>query len=243
MTFAGIGMLICAAIMAVSYYREDRRAAESSAQLLQELRAQIETETGTAAEESQEHPLPEVIHHEADITDTDGNAGDAEDAEQRAKDAERRVEDAEQRAEDAERRAEDAELPADLPEHALGILELPAWELALPVMDAYSEELLRQYPCSYGAEECGDGQVIIAGHNYKSHFRCLSAMQAGNAVVLTTADGVRHTYEVSEIIEISGNDREALFAGTWDLTLFTCAGYRRNRVVVRCRLQDDLTEV
>lgn len=238
MTLAGIGMLICAAIMAVSYYREDQRAAESSAQLLQELRALVEIETGTAAEESQEHPLPEVFRSETRTKDADGNAGDAEDAEQRAKDAEQSAEPPAGLPEHAEQREE---LPADLPEHALGILELPAWELALPVMDAYSEELLKQYPCSYGAEECGDGQVIIAGHNYKSHFRCLSAMQAGDTVVLTTADGVRHTYEVSEIIEISGNDREALFAGTWDLTLFTCAGYRRNRVVVRCRLRDDLT--
>lgn len=214
MTFAGIGMLICAAVMAMYYYREDQRAAESSAQLLQELRVQAGTETEAAEEE--ERPLPEVIHREAE-KDTDEGAEDAEPAEQRV------------------------ELPADLPEHALGILELPAQKLTLPVMDAYSEELLKQYPCSYGAEECGDGRVIIAGHNYKSHFRCLSAMQTGDEVLLTTTDGIRHTYEVSEIIEISGNDREALFAGTWDLTLFTCAGYRKNRVVVRCRLQDNLT--
>lgn len=214
MTFAGIGMLICAAVMAMYYYREDQRAAESSAQLLQELRVQAGTETEAAEEE--ERPLPEVIHREAE-KDTDEGAEDAEPAEQRV------------------------ELPADLPEHALGILELPAQKLALPVMDAYSEELLKQYPCSYGAEECGDGQVIIAGHNYRSHFRCLSAMQTGDEVLLTTTDGIRHTYEVSEIIEISGNDREALFAGMWDLTLFTCAGYRKNRVVVRCRLQDNLT--
>lgn len=225
LALAGVGMLMCAALLAAYYYWEDQCAAENSERLLQELQAQIET--GVVEEKEQERPVPETFHHGADTKDIEESAVDEQTAEQDA--------------EIAEQDEETVELPADLPEHALGILELPAQKIALPVLDAYSEDLLKQYPCSYGAEECGDGQLIIAGHNYKSHFRCLSAMQTGDTVVLTTMDGIRHTYEVSEIIEISGNDREALFAGTWDLTLFTCAAYRKNRVVVRCLLKGDLT--
>lgn len=220
MIFAGAGMLMCAMVLAAYYCREDQRAAESSERLLHELQVQFGTET--VSEEAWERPAPEVFRRDADTKKTDERAGDTRTAEQHADTEEQR-----------------AELPAGLPEQALGILELPAWELALPVMDAYSEELLKQYPCRYGAEECRIGQMIIAGHNYKSHFRCLSGMQAGDEVLLTTTDGVRHAYAVLEITEISGDDREALFAGTWDLTLFTCAGYRKNRVVVRCRLKDN----
>lgn len=216
MIFAGTAMLICAALLSAYYYREDRRAAESSERLLYELRTQVGIEA--VCEEAQERPSPEVFRCEADTKKTD--------------------ESVEQHADTEEQRAES---PADLPERALGILELPVCELALPVLDLYSEELLKQYPCSYGAEECRVDQIIIAGHNYKSHFRCLSGMQAGDEVLLTTMDGVRHIYAVSEITEISGDDREALFAGTWDLTLFTCAGYRKNRIVVRCRLKDSQT--
>ena len=124
-----------------------------------------------------------------------------------------------------------------LPEGVMGLIEFPEYERVLPVMGVYDEELLRQYPCVYGADECQEGQMIIAGHNYQSHFRCIRDFSPENEVIFTALDGEKTVYEVVKREEISGNDRKALLAGGWDLTLFTCAINRQNRVVIRCRVK------
>lgn len=129
----------------------------------------------------------------------------------------------------------DDEAAQEASKEAVYLLEIPAQDITLAVLGEYSEELLKQAPCRYGAENCSPGQIVIAGHNYRSHFRCLSRLQLGDEIFLTTTDGQRTRYEVSAFQEISGNDPDALFVGTWDLTLFTCALNRQNRVVIRCR--------
>lgn len=76
MIFAGIGMLICAALLSAYYYREDQRAAENSERLLQELRAQVETEV--VEENIQERPTPDFFYREEDTKDADEDAVDTE---------------------------------------------------------------------------------------------------------------------------------------------------------------------
>lgn len=121
---------------------------------------------------------------------------------------------------------------------AIGLLEFPQIGRVLPVMGSYDEQLLSRYPCQYASDECGEDQMIIAGHNYSSHFRCIREFEAGDEIRFTALDGTVFTYEVTKREEISGNDRQALLAGDWDLTLFTCAIDRRNRILIRCNTKE-----
>ena len=90
-------------------------------------------------------------------------------------------------------------------------------------------------PCRY-AGNLYDG-LIIAGHNYVSHFKKLSQLAPGDAVRFTDVDGNVWEYTVTTTEIISGYDVEGMEEGDWDLTLFTCTYGGQDRVTVRCTME------
>lgn len=120
-----------------------------------------------------------------------------------------------------------------LPEGVLAILSIPKLERQLPVWESYSEEQLKKTVCRYGEDRCEPDQLAIAGHSYRSHFRGLGKLEAGDNVSLTFEDGVR-AYAVTAVEVIDGTDVDGFFSGTWDLSFFTCDSTSRRRIVIRC---------
>ena len=114
----------------------------------------------------------------------------------------------------------------------LGMLRIPEAGLELPVMSEWSYPLLAAAPCRYSGSLAG-GDLVILGHSYRTHFRCLRTIQPGEAVELTDAGGETHRYTVAEVETVRESDSAAL-TGNWPLTLFTCTADRRHRVLVRC---------
>ena len=105
----------------------------------------------------------------------------------------------------------------------------------LPVISQWSYEALRISPCRYdGSAYTGD--LIIAAHNYISHFADLSRLQPGERVTFTDVEGNVFAYDVTEVTTVTPDAVEELKSGDWDLTLFTCTFGNSYRVVVRCRL-------
>lgn len=117
----------------------------------------------------------------------------------------------------------------------VGVLEIPALGLTLPVLEHCTDSLLRLSPCLYEGN-LYDG-MIIAGHNYRSHFASLSRLVVGDEIRFTDVDGTVWRYEVSTTEVIDGQDVEAMEAGNWDLTLFTCTFDRSERYTIRCTMQ------
>ncbi len=117
----------------------------------------------------------------------------------------------------------------------VGVLEIPALELVLPVLDVCSDQMLRQAPCLYQGS-VSEG-MIIAGHDYQSHFKKLTALAAGDILTFTDIDGNVWEYRVACTEIIGGNDVERMESGDWDLTLFTCTYTGRERFTVRCTMQ------
>ena len=116
----------------------------------------------------------------------------------------------------------------------IGTLEIPSLELSLPVMSEWSYPKLKIAPCRYqGSAYRND--LIIAAHNYDSHFGRLHQLNAGDTVRFTDGEGNRFAYAVSRIEELPGAAIEEMEAGDWDLTLFTCTLGGRARVTVRCK--------
>lgn len=117
----------------------------------------------------------------------------------------------------------------------IGYITLPDLGIELPVMSQWSYPDLKISPCRYkGTIEGGD--LIVAAHNYSSHFGRLKEYSGGELIYFTAADGTVHTYEVIQLEEISGRDIEAMDLGSdenWDLTLFTCTLGGQSRVTVR----------
>ena len=119
----------------------------------------------------------------------------------------------------------------------IGQLDIDALGMSLPVISEWSYPALKVAPCRYTGSAYQDN-MIIAAHNYSSHFGRLSQLSAGDAVRFTDVDGNVFTYTVSQIEDLPGTAIEEMQAGDWDLTLFTCTLGGRTRVTVRCTRAD-----
>ena len=117
----------------------------------------------------------------------------------------------------------------------IGIVKIPDLQLELPVMSDWSYPKLNIAPCRYKGS-VAEGDIIIAAHNYWSHFGRLSELGGGEVFTFTEADGTVHKYEITEIIQLDGRDIEGMDFGSaesWDMTLFTCTLGGQSRVTVR----------
>lgn len=122
----------------------------------------------------------------------------------------------------------------------IGTLEIPSLNLTLPILSSWSYDNLRIAPCRYtGSAYRND--MVLAAHNYPSHFGRLKHLREGEEVIFTDEAGNRFTYTAvvretlmpEAIDEMTGKEEE-----DWDLTLFTCTIGGRSRVTVRCVLSE-----
>ncbi len=119
----------------------------------------------------------------------------------------------------------------------IGILEIPDLNIKLPVMEEWDYNRLNISACCYSGSLYKD-DMVIAAHNYQSHFGGLSHLGVGSKVIFTDIEGNVFNYEVlwSEILNpnqteemVTENEKDP-----WDLTLFTCTIYGTTRFTVRC---------
>ena len=115
----------------------------------------------------------------------------------------------------------------------IGWIELPALELTLPVMSEWDAARLKIAPCRYSGSVYS-GDLVIAAHNYASHFGRLSALSPGDEVIFTDADGREFRYAVADAEILPTTAVEEMTAGEWPLTLFTCTYGGRTRLTIRC---------
>ena len=130
----------------------------------------------------------------------------------------------------------DMEMPAKRVEgrRYIGILEIGALRLKLPVLDTFSYRNIKVAPARFFGSVYDDNLILLA-HNYQSHFGKLHLLQTGDEVSFTDMDGNRFRYTVVQVEVIGGMERDKLAEGDFDLCLFTCTLGGKNRVIVRCR--------
>lgn len=108
----------------------------------------------------------------------------------------------------------------------------------LPVFQEWNYKKLKKAPCRYsGSVETQD--MIIAAHNYKSHFGKINALQDGDELVFIDVFGMSYYFKVKDIILLDGSAVEDMTSGEWDFTLFTCTKGGKQRVTVRCESISD----
>ena len=118
----------------------------------------------------------------------------------------------------------------------IGMVEVPALELSLPVISEWTYPRLKKAPCRYvGSVYSKD--MVICGHNYDRHFGRLKDLAVGDEVRFTDMDGNVFFYTVCGTEQLGKYAVEDMLAGEWDLTLFTCTKGGRMRVTVRCKLE------
>lgn len=115
----------------------------------------------------------------------------------------------------------------------IGELTIPALDRSLPVVSEWDDSKLKISPCRYGGSAY-TGNLIIAGHNYRSHFGRLRSLSIGDEIIFTDVDGNIFYYQVVDMELLADTAVEDMEAGDWDLTLFTCTWSKKDRVTVRC---------
>ena len=118
----------------------------------------------------------------------------------------------------------------------IGTLDIPALGLSLPVLSDLDGSGLRIAPCRYkGSVYSKD--IIIAAHNYKSHFGPLRDLYLGADVKFTDVLNNEFDYMVTGVETIPTHSVKEMDIGDWDMTLFTCTTSGNERVTLRCTLK------
>lgn len=84
----------------------------------------------------------------------------------------------------------------------VGYLSVPSVGLELPVMAEWDYDRLKIAPCrQFGSSRTDD--LVIAAHNYTSHFGRLSRVSAGDEVTFTDMEGIVNAYAVAAFEEVN----------------------------------------
>ena len=162
------------------------------------------------------------------------------------------VQDLEQKLEQTVSKAESTETSADSEEMLspelpvvmldgydyIGVISIPAIDIKLPVMSNWSYPKLKISPCrEFGSSRTDD--LVIAAHNYESHFGKLGSVSVGDNVIFTDMDGVENHYIVQKTDILQPTDVDAVEHSGYDLVLYTCTYGGKTRITVFC---DRITE-
>lgn len=131
-------------------------------------------------------------------------------------------------------------LPAEMPVveidgyEYIGYLFIPDLELELPVMSEWDYNRLKVAPCRhFGSSRTDD--LVIAAHNYKTHFGSLSSLEVGAEIIFTDMDGIENRYTLMKAPETLAPDAvDAVQNSGYDLVLYTCTPGGATRVVAFC---------
>ena len=134
------------------------------------------------------------------------------------------------------------ELAEEITYDYAGVIAIPNLSLELPVIDQWSYARLKVAPCRQSGA-AADGDLVIAAHNYKSHFGYLDRLEPGASVIFTDMEGTVYRYAVEEIRQLEPEDAEdvsSVFSSEYPLVLYTCTPGGKARVAVFCRWDETI---
>lgn len=115
----------------------------------------------------------------------------------------------------------------------LGVLSVPAVSLTVPVLAEWTYYYLTLAPC----RDCGSietGDLVIAAHNYDTHFGRLSRIAPGDSVYFTDMAGSTTEYAAASVEQRDPSDAEGVRGSGYPLVLYTCSWDCTARVTVFC---------
>ena len=114
----------------------------------------------------------------------------------------------------------------------IGVLDIPALSLTLPVLKEWDYPSFNVAPCRYAGSVYADG-FVIAAHNYDSHFGRIGSLSASDSVRFTDIDSNVFDYSVVAIKTLDPYATGDMKSDDWSLSRFTCTLGGQYRVTVR----------
>ena len=118
----------------------------------------------------------------------------------------------------------------------IGYISIPYIGIDLPVLADCSYRNLNIAPSLYSGSYYGN-DMVIAAHDYTSHFGRLNTLYKGADVIFTDVNGNSTTYEVEKKEELEPVDIDKMKASEYALSLFTCNFDGTARFTVRCNVK------
>ena len=115
----------------------------------------------------------------------------------------------------------------------VGYVEIPTLGLKLPVMAEWDYTRLHIAPCRQFGSSRTDN-LVIAAHNYDTHFGKLKELSKGDTVIFTDMEGIVSTYCIEKLETLSPDAVDTVLNSGYDLVLYTCTKGGRTRVIVFC---------
>lgn len=115
----------------------------------------------------------------------------------------------------------------------IGYLSVPDLDLELPVMEEWDEKRLKIAPCRHSGSSVTD-DLVIAAHNYKTHFGPVSKLNIGALITFTDMEGNRNQYVLEKLETLPPDAVEAVLDSEYDLVLYTCTPGGAARVAAFC---------
>ena len=115
----------------------------------------------------------------------------------------------------------------------IGYVVVPVRGLKLPVMAEWDYDRLKIAPCRQFGSSRTDN-LVIAAHNYDTHFGKLRELSEGETVLFTDMEGIVSTYCVEKLETLSPDAVDTVLNSGYDLVLYTCTKGGRTRVIVFC---------
>lgn len=112
----------------------------------------------------------------------------------------------------------------------IGYLSIEAIQLKLPVMAEWDYQRLQYAPCRQSGSTRTD-DLVIAAHNFSSHFGNLKNLTEGDEATFTDMDGLVTTYALELLETMDPNAVDTVLNSAYDLVLYTCTPGGATRVV------------
>ena len=117
----------------------------------------------------------------------------------------------------------------------LGLLEVPAYGVTLPVGSQWDTGKLIAFPCRFWGSAY-DSTLVIGGSDEKGLLDFCSTIDLGAYVFVTDMTGARYTYTVSRVDRAKHAQTDWLLSDQWDLTLFAQSSLSMEYIALRCSL-------
>ena len=112
----------------------------------------------------------------------------------------------------------------------IGYLVIADLKLELPVMARWDYEKLKTAPCRQAGSARTD-DLVIAAHNYKTHFGSLSKLSPGAELLFTDVEGMEIRYTLKKLETVEPDAGEKVLDSGYDLVLYTCTPGGAARIV------------
>lgn len=115
----------------------------------------------------------------------------------------------------------------------VGLLEIPQYQVSLPVAAGWDEEYISTYPGRFSGSAY-DNTLVVGGSGREGQLEVLSQLNQGDEIVFVDVTGTEFRYEAEQIDRAKELSAEDLYNPDYEFTIFARDMQSRDYIIIRC---------